>query len=875
MPPPPKGGNSRVPAFSKNARSGSAVARARPDVPVTAAPSATDGGGVLTPGTALEIVGTDLRQIRPGALDVGQEIGKGRFKKVLCGQLRKAGSDRKEVVDVVILRFTRNTDVEEIQILMLLARCEIGNAFVPEILGVSNERGSTSLVQERAGWGSLRDGLKDPDVVPLITSQHRLCAGAQLASAMMFLQTKGIVHADLACRNVLVFRLDENPAQLIVKIADFGLALVLKEGADCELRQQPRATRWCSPENVAHGKLSHRSDIWSLGATLWECFSSGEVPWTSLIRRSDVSKKLETLATGCHDLVGDADSDVAAYFDFPDTCTNEVAEAILSCLRVDEFRRPTFAQLLHVFDRMLNGEWRNPKAPLCGMNFEGIATRSSQGTGDHVFKQTHAEDESQADAHVPPPPAAPPPLMAASMHNQTGRVAAISHNLTTSIAAETPQSLVPKPFVPASTTTESVSSRRSVGDRRTLPHSVGTQEELSCSPRQDDNFKALVDFLYSQRAREILGYEAVLTMRREIDDAKRRERRLSHAAAVVTKHTPSVTSSSAGCLTAPTTLPSLSPRHGDHGGLQAATRGTAFSSTTASATVLGTTALSGWSLWSFVTGGLKMIHFAREAEAWDAFHEHSSAVPCVLRDQAGTVIAAKSWVTGAARVLPPVVTNLTAAASPSGWPIPLLSREASRSASPTPVLGWANSPPLERSCSPLRRRSVTRASSPVLTLAMSPVISRASSPQLGQTGSSHQCRNAVAALQWTPTSLPVGTTPVLNGISSPRAFTPQSMRPPQARGRNNLESRPTSRGPSVRSWSPMPSRTRLMPCSTPLGATLTSKTSPLPMCCGGGGFGVTSSVQPPPPVQTTASASDAWHRAMSALSGAHAATVWH
>ena len=42
---------------------------------------------------------------------------------------------------------------------------------------------------------------------------------------MIFLTEKEIIHGDLACRNVLVFRIDENePKRTLVKLTDFGIS---------------------------------------------------------------------------------------------------------------------------------------------------------------------------------------------------------------------------------------------------------------------------------------------------------------------------------------------------------------------------------------------------------------------------------------------------------------------------------------------------------------------------------------------------------------------------------------------------------------------------------------------------------------------------
>merc|ERR1719409_2514963 len=114
---------------------------------------------------------------------------------------------------------------------------------------------------------------------------------------MAFLQSVSVVHADLSCRNILLCRLEEDARLCVAKVTDFGLAVDLPEGIDCEYRKQAQATRWCSPETVAESKLSHRSDVWSFGATGWELFSGANaLPWTRLERREKVAERLKVLA---------------------------------------------------------------------------------------------------------------------------------------------------------------------------------------------------------------------------------------------------------------------------------------------------------------------------------------------------------------------------------------------------------------------------------------------------------------------------------------------------------------------------------------------------------------------------------------------------
>ncbi|CAF0877587.1 unnamed protein product [Didymodactylos carnosus] len=85
------------------------------------------------------------------------------------------------------------------------------------------EDDSVMLLQEYATEGSLYNFLREQSSVleELTLSEIFL----QIADAMAFLAHNNVVHGDLACRNVLVFRYDEHePKHNLVKLTDFGLS---------------------------------------------------------------------------------------------------------------------------------------------------------------------------------------------------------------------------------------------------------------------------------------------------------------------------------------------------------------------------------------------------------------------------------------------------------------------------------------------------------------------------------------------------------------------------------------------------------------------------------------------------------------------------
>ena len=78
---------------------------------------------------------------------------------------------------------------------------------------------------------------------------------------------------DLAARNVLVG--DNN----IVKIADFGLARLIKED-EYEARVGARfPIKWTAPEAANYSKFSIKSDVWSFGICLTELVTYGRIPY--------------------------------------------------------------------------------------------------------------------------------------------------------------------------------------------------------------------------------------------------------------------------------------------------------------------------------------------------------------------------------------------------------------------------------------------------------------------------------------------------------------------------------------------------------------------------------------------------------------------
>jgi serine/threonine protein kinase len=101
----------------------------------------------------------------------------------------------------------------------------------------------------------------------------------QLCDALEAVHHAGVVHRDVKPSNVIVLR--GAGGIEVVKLVDFGVAKLMEPAPDEKLTQQGAVIgtpAYMSPEQLlAEGELDPRSDIYSLGATLYECLS-GRTP---------------------------------------------------------------------------------------------------------------------------------------------------------------------------------------------------------------------------------------------------------------------------------------------------------------------------------------------------------------------------------------------------------------------------------------------------------------------------------------------------------------------------------------------------------------------------------------------------------------------
>jgi serine/threonine protein kinase len=165
----------------------------------------------------------------------------------------------------------------------------------------------------------------------------------QVADAAHALHEAGVVHRDIKPGNIMLTMDGAHPV-----LMDLGLAQLADEtdGRVTRTRQFVGTLRYASPEQVlAAGRVDRRTDVYSLGATLWELLTLGPIfGVTDDTPTPDLMLKIQT-------------SDPESPRKYNRHVPRDLEAIVLKCLEKDRARRyQTAADLSQDLGRFLSGE---------------------------------------------------------------------------------------------------------------------------------------------------------------------------------------------------------------------------------------------------------------------------------------------------------------------------------------------------------------------------------------------------------------------------------------------------------------------------------------------------------------------------------------
>ena len=148
----------------------------------------------------------------------------------------------------------------------------LARAESPYIVGIHALRQAGErvfIVMEYVDGWTLADEI-EKGAIPLDRTRSLL---EQMLQAFIYAHSEGVIHRDIKPRNIMITREGK------VKVTDFGLAKVRRDdGASTVTKGMAGTIRYMSPEQVQGVKADHRSDIYSLGMTLYEMLT-GQLPF--------------------------------------------------------------------------------------------------------------------------------------------------------------------------------------------------------------------------------------------------------------------------------------------------------------------------------------------------------------------------------------------------------------------------------------------------------------------------------------------------------------------------------------------------------------------------------------------------------------------
>uniref|UniRef100_A0AC34F796 Protein kinase domain-containing protein n=1 Tax=Panagrolaimus sp. ES5 TaxID=591445 RepID=A0AC34F796_9BILA len=197
-------------------------------------------------------------ELRHRMIQLGKELGSGSYGTVYKGTLNVERKNTTVAVKVLTEMTVEasNSLWKEARVMMLYDHPNIVKMY-----GVANDFTPYYLVMELVDGGALDRYLEKKG--SKLSVKARVNILIEAATGLEYLHTKGCIHRDIACRNLLISK--------VVKVADFGMTRrTTKYKVD---PNKPMNLRWLAPEVYETAIVNKSTDVYAFGVTMYEAFT--------------------------------------------------------------------------------------------------------------------------------------------------------------------------------------------------------------------------------------------------------------------------------------------------------------------------------------------------------------------------------------------------------------------------------------------------------------------------------------------------------------------------------------------------------------------------------------------------------------------------
>jgi serine/threonine-protein kinase len=228
-------------------------------------------GGAGHPGGAMMLSGGGVEKPMLGRYQVEKELGKGAMGVVYLGKDPKIG----RVVAIKTMALSQEFEADELQDVKdrFFREAEtagrLNHPNIVTIFDAGEEHDLAFIAMEFLKGRDLAPYIKPDNLLP---QPKVLSIVARVAEALSYAHVNNVVHRDIKPANIM-YDLESDT----VKVTDFGIARIT-DSSKTKTGMVLGTPSYMSPEQLAGKKIEGRSDLFSLGATLYQLLS-GQLPF--------------------------------------------------------------------------------------------------------------------------------------------------------------------------------------------------------------------------------------------------------------------------------------------------------------------------------------------------------------------------------------------------------------------------------------------------------------------------------------------------------------------------------------------------------------------------------------------------------------------